>query len=194
VNEDPIRADGNRFQAVLAGLAAGLAILVVLLAWQNLSLKRRLAAMQPAAPAPAFRPGDVLEPFDVLDAEGAAVTVPGGSGAGTLLLAFTSTCPACRATLPAWSESARHAREAGLAVVGVRLDAAAGGHAEPLPPDLGFAVYLPDPAAPGPLARIRSIPTTVLLDAAGVVQAEWTGALDATRAAELNEALARVGG
>lgn len=192
MSESSERTGGRGFGLALGVIAAALAVLVVLLAVQNLQLKRRLADAGAAQrPEPAFAPGETIGPLSVVDDRGETLTLlDGATGRPTLLLVFTSTCPACRATFPIWRDVAARAAATGTDVVGVRLDAGPGEDpASALPPEIVFPVYAPDHDAPGAMRRVRSVPATVLLDASGTVAAIWSGTLDEGAVRELEREL-----
>jgi len=191
--EETTRSGSGRwFSTTLGLLAAALAVMVLLLARQNLALKHRLAeAAEGGAPAPSFEVGERFEAPRLLDATGAPATPLADDGAApALVLVFSSTCPACRATFGTWGDSARRAAELGVAVVGIRLDAVPGEDPRTtLPPAIDFPVYAVDPASPGAMRKVRSVPTTVVLGADGRVAATWSGTLDADAAGALGIAL-----
>ena len=161
--------------------------LVVVLAWQNWSMKRQLssASHRPDLPAEALRPGDRLEPFEVLDASGAPVRIEFGEASpNTLLLVFSSTCPACERNMPTWNELLTQPLPKDWRVVAIQTDD--GTHATPLP----FTVYGVDRAHPAPLDRVPFVPATVVVAPTGEVLSSWFGILSDDDRAALEQKLA----
>ena len=120
-------------------------------------------------------------PFDFAPGEG-----------GTLVLVFTATCPACRETLPIWKRLLGEASFPGFRFVGLQLDlhgnetAASVAREDPLLP---FPVYGVRRERGDVLTKVPVIPTTLILDAAGVVQKAWFGVLTESEQDELRAAL-----
>lgn len=140
----------------------------------------------PAVRAPrAIEVGQALDdeiPFEAL-ASGDTVSAP--NGAPTLLMVLQSTCPACRAVAPAWSELLRR-RDPGVRVLAVALE----------PPEPGLAYvreHLDDALAVRPLSsrrfleglQIRAVPTTLVLGADRRLRYRRSGLLDDVEAGTL---------
>jgi peroxiredoxin len=174
---NPVEHNPRRdpFTAVLLGACLVLSALVVLLAWQNWTLKRRVAELQATAAPQGLAPGDRVAPFDVLDATGATRRVDFGDGfPRTLLLVFSSTCPACESNMPIWRELLSRPLSPSLRVVGIQTDAKEQASPDPALP---FAVFRVDRSRRAPLDRIPYVPTTIVLDPRGQVIAAWSGVL-----------------
>lgn len=121
----------------------------------------------------AFRPyaGMYVPTFQTSTLEGAPVTVGESPGAGRqVLFIFTTTCPYCQSTLPAWREikaSLDTVRSVPVAVYGITLDS--------VPVSRGYAAKnkLPFPVVRFPEDKLTSIyragtvPLTVVLDEEG---------------------------
>lgn len=165
---------------VPAALVAALALVVVLarqnqaLAAQNTKLRKQ--ATQPVA-------GLALPTFRTATLAGDSVTVgERADGGRQVLFVFTTTCPYCRASIPAWK----------------RIAAAADSMAAPLPASAFGVVldtsddaarrYIAEHALPyrvvkfpsrkvGAMYRVRSVPATLVLDAEGRVLYSKIGVL-----------------
>jgi len=175
------------FTLVLLVACLVLSALVVVLAWQNWNMKRALAQMHATEAPEGLAAGDMLAPFEVIDAEGASSLVEFGEGAPrTLLLVFSSTCPACQRNLPIWKELLSRPLPDSLRVVGIQTDAAEGASADP---SLPFPTFRVDRSRGAPLDRIPYVPTTVVLDPQGNVVAAWSGVLAQGDQADLLRAL-----
>lgn len=105
-------------------------------------------------------------------------TVPLPAGATTLLLVLQSSCPACRAVAPAWTDLLRR-RDPEVRVLAVALE----------PPDAGLAyvrTHLPGALAVRPVSadrflrtlEIRAVPTTLVIGADRRLRYRRSGLLD----------------
>jgi hypothetical protein len=168
------------FSIFLTVACIALAVLVVMLARENRSLKKQLAdafLQGPPMPEYAIKVGDTLEPFGVMDDAGGAYTVEyGGEYTRTLLLVFSSQCPACDQTLPIWSEMVpEYENVPGLQILAVQLDRIDQGEmvnpvmAEAYP----FPIFGIEIAENEFLRKIPFIPATILADARGTVVKAW---------------------
>lgn len=173
---------------LLVGCVA-LAVCVIALAWQNLALKRRLASPAHAQDdLPKLAAGDVVGPFDLWSPTGESVKVAfDGAEDRTLLLVFSSTCPACERNMPAWHELLSGQRSSGVRVLGIQTDLAAG--AQPHAAGPPCPIYSVGQRAGPPFDRLPYVPATVVLDRQGRVRRAWFGILDAQQQAELRREL-----
>lgn len=194
---EPQQNPRDRFPLFLGIACAALAVLTVLLTVQNLSLKSKLAAAAAAAnatPPGALKAGDTLDAFDVVDATGQSTHVDFGAQKTTLLLVFSSTCGACRETLPKWNRLLADAASTPVHVVGIQTDfqhAEASGPSSTLSiPDLRFPVFGFAEAQGEPLTKFPMIPAAALVDASGSVKAVWFGVPNENQVSELRHALA----
>ena len=157
---------------MLAAACAVLAMLVVLLSWQNHRIKAD-AAIKAVLQAPPDLPaaGDAVAPFEVVGDDGSPVEIAfENSGDWTVMLLFTLECPACLETLPLWREFVDDADASGARIVGLRLDESPGG-----PPTgnlhagLGFPVYLVGEEPPEFMRGALSVPATLIIDDRGTI-------------------------
>ena len=163
------------FVAFLVIACVALAIIAFLLARQNRALKAQLSAKYAAEsqPADGLKAGDVIQPFSVNDAVGVKSTVEFGRGeAKTILLVFSSTCPACQQTLPMWKPALGSEIPGTVHVVAVQTDP---NSSAPVPMGLPFPIYTLDESATDLLTKVPSVPATVIVDAEGVVTNVWFG-------------------
>ena len=152
----------------LGALAVALALVGVLGA-QNRSLERRYFKLAEQARLPY--PGLTVPAFDAATLAGDSVRIgESREGSAQILFFFTSTCPHCKATLPAWNRIASEAgRQGEVAIYGIQLDSAQSGLEYAEAHGLGFPlVTLPDPRI-RQWYRVRLVPTTVVLDRTGLV-------------------------
>ena len=153
---------------------------MVVLARQNGDLRERMARVQRDASWP--RAGLFAPTFTAAALDGRSLTVgERGDGGRQLLLYFTTTCPYCRASLPAWRELAALADTLAsprVEVIGVVLDSA---HRAP-----AYAAehVLPYPVVPlastklRSLYRARSVPLVMVVGHDGRVLFARTGVLE----------------
>ena len=167
------------FTAFLVVACCALAALVIALTVRNRSLTQQLAHMAEASAPPQFKKGDVVTPFPVVADSGASETIAfGGGESKTLLLVFSSTCPACKQTIPEWTDLLRTTPPAqSVRVIGVQTDkldanAAAPGEVTAAYP---FPVYGYKRPNPDPLAKVPFIPAAIVVDTHGVVLDAWFG-------------------
>jgi peroxiredoxin len=145
------------------------AALVVVLSLKVRDLNDRYAKMAERATRPYK--GMFVPTFQTTTLEGAPVTVGESPGAGRqVLFVFTTTCPYCQSTLPAWREikaSLDTVRSVPVAVYGISLDSArltrgyAAKNRLPFP-----VVHFPQDKLTA-LYRAGSVPLTVVLDEQG---------------------------
>lgn len=180
------------FVAFLVVACLALAGLVVALTLQNRSLKEQLAHGH-APELPQFKAGDVVREFTVVADGGERKTIAFGEGeTKTVLFVFSSTCPACKETVPQWTKLLRENPAAqGVRVVGVQTDRL---DANPAAPSDVTAAY-PFPVfgykrpSDDPLAKVPYIPAAILVDAKGTVLDAWFGVPDEAALAALKKAL-----
>jgi thiol-disulfide isomerase/thioredoxin len=180
----------DRFTLFLGVACAALAVLTLLLSWQNRSLKAELAAAAGAPPAGALKAGDTLSPFDVVDGTGKQSHIVFDGHGRTLLLVFSSTCGACRETIPTWNRLLAEGVPSAVQVVGIQTDFQHGGTAAVPIPDLRFPVFGAANPAAEPMSKFPAIPGAALIDATGAVKSAWFGVPTDAQVSELRRALA----
>lgn len=177
---------------VLVSLCLVLSALVLFLAWQNRRLKTLEATASAAKlPPDALKAGDAADPFGILDESGgeAAIAFSDG-GPRTLLLVFSSHCPACEKTLPIWNEILEEGPPGDLRLIGIRTDREAPGAGSLFVPGLRFPVHRVKGSPPPFLSRIPFVPAAVLIDGGGRVERVWYGMPTGAQRKELREAIA----
>jgi peroxiredoxin len=168
---------------VLAVAAVALSVLVVLLAIQNRSLKRELQDDRGAGARPTLAVGHTVDALRVLDAGGTAHTLDWTVTRRTVVVAYTTTCPACAETLPRWASLAERISERGdVRMLGLELDRPAPGEGPPPAGLPGVAPYPVYGVAVEPnrafLDLVPYVPATLVIDARGRVLAARFGVLD----------------
>ena len=178
------------FQLFLVAACVALCGLVIALAMQNRTLKERVGQLETAVaaagvPTDVLKAGDAMPPFDLVASSGEKIRLPfDGSGTRTLLLVFSSTCPACQETVPVWNRLLSGKEPEGIRVVGVQTDLAGGTAAEVAT----FPVYGFDGTRPESLKKVPFIPCSAVLDAKGKVEWVAFGVLDENKTEELRRA------
>jgi thiol-disulfide isomerase/thioredoxin len=178
--------------ALFLGIACALlAVLTLLLAQQNRSLKAEIAAAANAPPPGGLKAGDTIAPFEVVDAAGNKTQLTFDGSANTLLLVFSSTCGACQQTIPVWNRLLAERGPGTVHVVGIETDfeQSDSSNANLAIPDLRFPVF--GAANPGgePMTKFPAIPAAALVDGKGAVQSVWFGVPTDDQVAELRHAL-----
>ena len=174
----------SRLARALPGLALATAlVLVLLLAKENKALADRQAKLTRRA----FEPyaGQYVPTLAMAGIDGAAVTL--GARADSvrqLMFVFTTTCPYCRASLPAWREIASVAdtlTSHRTQVVGVVLDT---GNVRKYQADhqLAFPILRFPTKRDQSIYRVRSVPLVLLLNADGMAIYSRIGVLDSRAA------------
>ena len=152
--------------------------LVVLLARQNGALAERATRLERRAFEPY--PGMWVPTVTATTLDGAPLVVGERTdGARQLLFVFSTTCPYCEASLPAWREIATAAAappEPRTVVTGIVVDS---GDADAYrrAHGFGFPVARFPSAKARSMYRMRSVPLVLLLDAEGRVLYSRTGVL-----------------
>ena len=133
--------------------------------------------------------------FQLLEGSGAGGTVKVPGEKPTLLLAFSSTCPACYANLPAWREVIEAAEDVSTVLaVGIEADrVAALQYARKHLPS-ALAVVPEDPHRFGGLLGVDIVPFTAVVDASGTLRFVQQGSLDSGSVDLLIRALGALSG
>ena len=182
------------FSIFLMAACTVLSVLVILLAVQNLRLRRELSE-QIAGPAKdALQKGETLAALTLIGEDGESGLLEFGQGEErTLLLIFSVHCPACEQTFPIWEELVAELRQTpGLRIVGIQTDLASEDESYPsgtLPPAFPFGIFGVDYEASEAMGRIPFIPATIVLDTEGVVEEVWFGVPEDDRIDEIRNAL-----
>jgi hypothetical protein len=171
------------FTVFLVGTSLALAILVVVLSSQNRALKQALARErtqqedreQRGRAGATFATGETLPPLGLLAGGGTVERLEfDGQGRGTLLLFYAETCNVCPQVFLSWEELAPQFTAAGVRVAAVQLDRTNLDNAfgPPAIPSFALADF-----SSVPLAKIATVPVTLLLDARGAVRWAHYGTL-----------------
>ncbi|MEW5929612.1 MAG: TlpA disulfide reductase family protein [Gemmatimonadota bacterium] len=157
----------GRFLPAVALTAA--AALVVVLSLKVRDLNERYSRLFERATRPYA--GMFVPTFQTTTLEGAPVTVGEAPGKGRqVLFVFTTTCPYCQSTLPAWREikaSLDTVRSVPVAVYGISLDSAEVTRSYAAKNKLPFPVVRFPQDKLTAIYRAGSVPLTVVLDEEG---------------------------
>lgn len=137
---------------------------------ENATLRRQAALPHQGLVVPTFR-------TQSLSGDQVVVGTDADSGTGQLLFVFTSTCPVCRATLPAWIRLADSLKRLGarVAVYGISLDSPDSSRVYVTANRIPFPVVTLPERKLIPLYRISAVPIAMVIDARGVVTYAKTG-------------------
>lgn len=162
--------------ALLVALTGALALVGVLTVQKN-RLEARYEALRERATS--AQPGQLLPwvPVTTLDGDTLTLGAP-AVGEPQILLLYTTTCPYCRATVPAWNEIAQRAQ--GARVLGIQLDA---GSAEAYRAEHGltYEIVAVDSVLARRLVswyRVRTVPLTLAVGEDGRVRYSRFGQID----------------
>ncbi len=160
----------------LVGLAVAVT-LVTLLGAQNRRLKGQYADLMQRATQP--HPGIFVPTFHAATLGGDSATVGTTvAGAAQILFFFTTTCPYCRESLPAWKQVASQFKAVGSAsVYGIALDSLHLVQEYAKEHELGFPVVMFPEAKLAQLYRVRRVPLVMVLNEEGRVVYSRAGPL-----------------
>jgi len=182
------------FTLFLVVACIALAVLVIFMARQNRHLKESAASFSAAQiPRDALKAGDRVDPFELIGEANRRERLEfAADGPKTLLLVFSTHCPACEKTLPLWSDFLAAGPPAGVRAIGIQTDrpGASPDLGDIVPASLHFPVFSVDKPGSSALDRIPYVPSTVLLDGHGLVVRVWFGIPEKEQLAELRELLA----
>ena len=185
------------YQILLPVVTAGLVFQITVTTLHNRRLKSELEAkwlksgpsIQMLQPEP-LKPGEKIEAFTAPDLNNVEMTIPAtGTTKKTVLLAFTTSCPACKANAPNWVKLYDTIDRNRWDVIGLSLDdvektktyVAEKGYRFPV-------VSLKDKKEIAAKLKIQRIPTTLALDQDLKVIKTWVGGIQASQK-EINEIL-----
>ena len=156
------------------------AALAVVLAMQNRALRADYAALRERTALP--HPGLYVPTFQTTTAGGQPVTIGEAAESGRqLLFVFNTTCPYCRASLPAWNRIAASLDSAGepaVAVYGISLDSAEETRRYVAEHGLTFPVVRFPQRKLSVLYRTGIVPQVLVLDQGGQVVYARAGVLE----------------
>lgn len=185
----PAHRSSRLFTIFLVIACVALSVEVMLLVRKNRNLEESLSRAPATTQIATVEPGDVFEPLVLMDESGEEMTVEFGDGqAKSLMLVFTMACSACETTFPVWSEIVPVEDTPRLRVIAIRLDGE-GALDEASVDLLPFPVHSADVPDTSSLRKISAVPATILLDAYGVVEKVWSGALSREDADALRETI-----
>lgn len=156
-------------------LHAFLLVTTSMVIWLSLENRDLKESMRPPEPLVA---GTEVQPIPIKHLDGTDETLSySDSDKDTLLLVFTSTCPACNENQPNWRTIYEQNKDA-YRIVGIGLEDAETIAAYRESKDLPFPVVLPgDYPDFAKSYKLRGIPTTIQVDSEGKVVEAWTGVL-----------------
>jgi hypothetical protein len=133
--------------------------------------------------------------FALLDGSRSSGTMRVPGARPTLLLVYSSTCPACYANLPAWREVIEAGEDLSTVLaVGVEADRLAALQYARRHLPSATAVVPEDPHRFGGILGVDIVPFTALLDAGGTLRFVQQGSLDSRSVDALKGALGALAG
>jgi peroxiredoxin len=174
-----------KLKAMLAPAAlAAAAILVVVLGMRVRSLERENEELFRRVTRPYL--GMYVPAFSAPATRGGAVSVGSPARGRQVLFVFNSTCPYCRASIPAWTQVAAAAEAANGpgAAVGVSLDPPDSARAYAARHGLRYPVAAFPDRRTAAIYRTRTVPVTMVVDSTGRVLLARIGELKEGPAAD----------
>lgn len=176
------------YQGLLPVFVIALAVQCTLTTMDNRKLKSEITTKWQSsprssiqmAPLDLLKTGDKLEPISVQDLSGKDYTIAQtGTTKKTLLLAFTTTCPACKANAPNWVNLYSKIDKTKWDVIGISLDDPEKTKAYVAEKGFEFPVAaMKDKKEILKPLKIRKIPTTIVIDENQTAQGVWIGSLE----------------
>ena len=165
-------------------LHAFLVVTASLVVWLSLEIRGMKESMRPPQPLVA---GMEVESIPIKTLDGTSDTLAyADTDKDTLLLVFTSTCPACNENQPNWRTIYEQNKDA-YRIVGIGLEDAETVAAYRETKDLPFPIVLPeDYPTFAKSYKLTGIPTTIQVDPRGNVVEAWTGVLSTDTVSELS--------
>lgn len=175
------------YQIMLPIFLIALGVQCTLTTLDNRKLKKELEAkwlsqpqsptLQAAAPE-VLTHGEKITPFKAQDIQGVERNIQQGTSKDFLLLAFSTTCPACRNNVPNWKEITQKIDLSRWEVIGLSTDDVEKTKAYATEHGFNFPVIsLRDKQDIKNALKIRRIPTTMAIDHNLVAQNVWIGVL-----------------
>ena len=121
-------------------------------------------------------PGDRLAALPLRTLASAPMTLSPDPGHPLIVNVFASWCPPCRAETPVFADAAPALRAAGIRIVGIDRDespAQVRRFAQHY--GISYPIYIDASNVTHDLLGVRMIPTTIVIDARGVIRAEHAG-------------------
>lgn len=175
-----LRAHG--FTCFLGVACIALSGQVVYLSREIHSLKEAHARERGDPRGALFQVGEAFFPFELRTAAGETRSIRFDERAQrTLLFVFAEACPVCPDAFPRWQEIAPHFAAQGARVLGAMLDRPEHGVDALAGVEVGSFRDL----TRVPLSKLRTVPLTVLVDAAGAIEWVHYGTLTEARVVDL---------
>ena len=178
-------ATNRIYQTLLPVIVIAIAFQAALTTMHNRKLKKEIESkwVKPQqsvqfAPPETLKTGEKDAPFTATDLNGTEHTVAQAGSKKTLLLAFTTTCPACKANCPNWVELYKKLDKQQWDVLGVSLDDPEKTKAYAAEKGFEFPILaMKEKKDILKLLKIQRIPTTLAIDENQKVHKVWVGGL-----------------
>jgi len=160
--------------------AAGLAFACSRSGGEAVAAEKKSAAA-PAATAPALPRLAPAPAWTLKDLNGAPVSMAQFKGKVVVVDFWATWCPPCRAEIPGYIEMVRKHGKDGLVIVGISLDQGGPDVVKPFAAKTGinYQLVMGDDAVVAAFGGVEGIPTTFLIDRAGIIRDRKVGAEEA---------------
>jgi thiol-disulfide isomerase/thioredoxin len=140
-----------------------------------------VAAEKKSAAAPALPRLAPAPAWTLKDLNGAPVSMAQLKGKVVVVDFWATWCPPCRAEIPGYIEMARKHGKDGLVIVGISLDQGGPDVVKPFAAKMGinYQLVMGDDAVVAAFGGVEGIPTTFLIDRAGIIRDRKVGAEEA---------------
>lgn len=140
-----------------------------------------VAAEKPAANAAALPRIAPAPAWTLKDLDGKPVSFAQFKGKVVVVDFWATWCPPCRAEIPGYIEMVRKHGKDGLVIVGISLDQGGPGVVKPFAAKTGinYQLVMGDEAVVAAFGGVEGIPTTFLIDRAGMIRDRKVGAEEA---------------
>jgi peroxiredoxin len=178
------------FQILTLLVILSLSIEVVWLSVQNRRMKLMLSSLTPAHQVEPLKAGERVGPVRLQLIGGGTTELKYDEPKNKhLLFIFSTTCPHCEKTMPAWDTIAQKTSSNNCSIIGISVDSIRQTTEYVLKKKLAFYVSSVSDSGFIKNYKIPGWPETILVESGGIVQKTWVGELSPEQIAEINTLL-----
>jgi peroxiredoxin len=174
---------------LVGGVIVGLVVAVLLLAFENRELKKRLTPPDTIV----LKPGESVGPTRIVGLDGQEIEITfDDPSMSWLVFVLSTTCPHCERNLPAWASIVEKAPSSGLSIIGVSIHNVEVTKRYFADKRVKFILYSAADTSFDRMFKILSVPQTILLKPGGIVEKVWVGELGESTSHEIAKLLSRI--